>query len=171
MSAFPALRTHCPCPSLSACPNASSNSSAARAEAELFIEGGWVTVDGEVVDSRSSRSATSAWNSAWRPRRNPEPVTLLLNQPAGQNVTIAQAGMSMATSAKPTAKQAPAARPLHPPDCIAPLLPGASGLQVFTQDWRVSRKVDRRPAAAEQEYIVEVSGEANLVRWNAWPAA
>lgn len=40
-----------------------------------------------------------------------------------------------------------------------PLQADASGLLVFTQDWRVARKLNDDAAKIEQEYIVEVSGE------------
>jgi 23S rRNA pseudouridine2604 synthase len=41
----------------------------------------------------------------------------------------------------------------------APLEANASGLLVFTQDWRVARKLIDDAATVEQEYIVEVAGE------------
>jgi len=40
-----------------------------------------------------------------------------------------------------------------------PLEPNASGLLVFTQDWRVVRKLTEDAAKIEQEYVVEVAGE------------
>jgi 23S rRNA pseudouridine2604 synthase len=93
-----------------------------------------------------------------------EPVTLLLNQQAGQNVTIAQAGMSMATLSEAHRE---GLRPLHGhftrQDCIAPLLPGASGLQVFTQDWRVSRKVDADLRASSRNTSSRSAARPNLV--------
>ena len=41
----------------------------------------------------------------------------------------------------------------------APLEANASGLLVFTQDWRVARKLIDDAATVEQEYVVEVAGE------------
>jgi len=41
----------------------------------------------------------------------------------------------------------------------APLEINASGLSVFTQDFRVSRKLSDDAATIEQEYVVEVAGE------------
>ena len=43
--------------------------------------------------------------------------------------------------------------------CVAPLERGASGLQVFTQDWRVTRKIEADLRRLEQEFIVEVRGQ------------
>ncbi len=40
-----------------------------------------------------------------------------------------------------------------------PLEVNASGLLVFTQDWRVARKLKGDAATLEQEYVVEVAGE------------
>jgi 23S rRNA pseudouridine2604 synthase len=40
-----------------------------------------------------------------------------------------------------------------------PLERNAGGLQVFTQDFRVARKLTDEAATIEQEYIVEVEGE------------
>jgi 23S rRNA pseudouridine2604 synthase len=40
-----------------------------------------------------------------------------------------------------------------------PLETGASGLVVFTQDWRVLRKLEEDAGILEQEIIVEVTGE------------
>jgi 23S rRNA pseudouridine2604 synthase len=40
-----------------------------------------------------------------------------------------------------------------------PLETGASGLVVFTQDWRVLRKLEEDAGVIEQEVIVEVAGE------------
>jgi 23S rRNA pseudouridine2604 synthase len=42
---------------------------------------------------------------------------------------------------------------------IAPLEANSSGLLVFTQDWRVARKLIDDAATVEQEYIVEVAGK------------
>jgi 23S rRNA pseudouridine2604 synthase len=39
------------------------------------------------------------------------------------------------------------------------LQPGASGLQVLTQDFRVERKLKEDATRIEQEYVIEVSGE------------
>jgi 23S rRNA pseudouridine2604 synthase len=39
-----------------------------RREAELFIEGGWVTVDGEVIDEPQFKVSTRRSNSTRTPR-------------------------------------------------------------------------------------------------------
>jgi len=133
-----------------------------RREAELYIEGGWVTVDGEVVEQPQLKVAGQRVELLPGARAETlEPVTLLLNQQAGQDAASAQAGMSMASLSEAHRE---GVRPLHGhfarQACVAPLLPGASGLQLFTQDWRVTRKLDADLRRMEQEYIVQVSGQA-----------
>ena len=44
-------------------------------------------------------------------------------------------------------------------EAALPIEPNASGLVVYTQDWRVLRKLVDEAATVEQEYIVEVGGE------------
>ncbi|KAF1024361.1 MAG: hypothetical protein GAK37_03146 [Pseudomonas sp.] len=44
-------------------------------------------------------------------------------------------------------------------DQVVKLQAGASGLQVYTQDWRTERKITSDLRKLEQEYVVEVSGE------------
>ena len=62
-----------------------------RREAELYIEGGWVTVDGEVMEQPQFKIADQV--VALLPGATPEPLepmTLLLNQPAGLSFEAAQ---------------------------------------------------------------------------------
>ncbi len=132
-----------------------------RREAELYIEGGWVTVDGEVVEQPQFKvDGQRVELLAGAKAESLEPVTLLLNQPAELDTEAARASMNMANHAQ---SQGPTLRPLHGhfirQECIAPLQAGASGLQVFTQDWRVTRKINADLARLEQEYIVQVSGQ------------
>lgn len=134
-----------------------------RREAELYIEGGWVSVDGVVVEQPQFKVDDQRVELLPGARAEAlEPVTLLLNQPAGLDIEAARASLAMSTFAD---IQPQTVRPLHGhllrQECVAPLQPGASGLQVFTQDWRVTRKITSDLARLEQEYIVEVRGEAS----------
>lgn len=98
-----------------------------------------------------------------------EPVTLLLNQPAGMDSEDARASMNMGSLSEAHRE---GVRALHGhfarQACVAPLERGANGLQVFTQDWRVSRKIEADLRRLEQEFIIEVRGETTPRRWNAW---
>jgi len=132
-----------------------------RREAELYIEGGWVTVDGAVVDEPQFKVAGQKVELQAGARAEAlEPVTLLLHQPADLDIDSACHSIS-ADSLSEAHREG--RRPLKGHfarlSCAAPLQQGASGLQVFTQDWRVTRKINADLAKLEQEYIVEVSGQ------------
>jgi 23S rRNA pseudouridine2604 synthase len=99
-------------------------------------------------------------------------VTLVLNKPPG-----VEAGMSQPESQRPGARSAlglitAASHMKNDPlsqkllkrhllrlTCPVPLETGASGLLVFTQDWRVARKLTEDAAQMEHEVIVEVMSE------------
>ncbi|WP_416422887.1 rRNA pseudouridine synthase [Pseudomonas sp. App30] len=132
-----------------------------RREAELFIEGGWVTVDGEVVDEPQFKVADQVVAlSADAKAEQPEPVTLLLHQEAGQSLDDAQASLGAASlSADHSFSKRPLKGHFLRLTCGAELQPNASGLQVFTQDWKILRKLTADAAKIEQEYVVEVSGQ------------
>jgi 23S rRNA pseudouridine2604 synthase len=89
-----------------------------------------------------------------------EPVSILLHLPPGQDASSAQqllapdARAADDPSGIPMLKQHFARLTL-----AAPLEANASGLLVFTQDWRVARKLIDDAATVEQEYVVEVAGE------------
>ena len=147
-----------------------------RREAEQYIAGGWVRVDGRVVEEPQHRvqqqvitldreasllGATSA--------------TLLLHKPAGHDD-----GRLAPDGQRPRPGDPPPARRLLTParqmvgdeasqrllkrhlvrlDTLVPLEPGASGLLVFSQDWRVARKLLEDAALIEHEVMVEVAGD------------
>ena len=132
-----------------------------RREAELYIEGGWVTVDGIVVEQPQFKVENQRVELLPGAKAEAlEPVTLLLNQQAGVDIETARAGINLGSLSEAHGE---GVRPLHGHfaklSCIAPLERGASGLQVFTQDWRVTRKIEADLRKLEQEYIIEVRGE------------
>ena len=132
-----------------------------RREAELYIEGGWVTVDGVVVDEPQFKVSEHKVELLTGARAEAlEPVTLLLHQPADQEVDSACSSINAASLSE---EHSQGRRPLKGHfarlNCVAPLQQGASGLQVFTQDWRITRKLDSDLGKLEQEYVVEVTGE------------
>ncbi|MDH4612483.1 rRNA pseudouridine synthase [Pseudomonas sp. BN102] len=132
-----------------------------RREAELYIEGGWVTVDGEVMEQPQFKVEDQV--VALLPGATPdplEPMTLLLNQPAGLSFEAAQQLLTP-TSRWPDDRAEVRALRSHFSRLTTtlPLQPRASGLLVLTQDWRTLRKLNEDAAKLEQEYVVEVSGE------------
>ncbi|MGV8893521.1 MAG: rRNA pseudouridine synthase [Burkholderiaceae bacterium] len=137
-----------------------------RREAEQYIEGGWILVDGQVIEESGFRVLPQQIV-----KRLPQatlvpalPVTILLHKPVGMAIEV-------------EAQLAPA--------CIAPenriaddrsgihflkrhliglgmthgLEASSSGLMVFTQDWRIKRKLIEDASRIEQEYIVDVAGD------------
>jgi len=134
-----------------------------RREAELYIEGGWVLVDGEVVEEPQfkvlQQTVTLHPEATLTPQ---EPVTILLHLPPdfSANIEAIQAliapqnhwlddGSGIRTLKNHFARLVAA----------APIQNNASGLVVFSQDWRVLRKLNEDAHKNEQEYVVEVSGE------------
>jgi 23S rRNA pseudouridine2604 synthase len=97
-------------------------------------------------------------------------VTLLLHKPAGYEAGLGGAADSKAVSAAQllsAATQSPGdrsgIRPLKKhfsgSELVTPLATAASGLVVFTQDWRVARKLREDARVLEHEVLVEVTGE------------
>ena len=133
-----------------------------RREAELYIEGGWVSVDGQVVQEPQFRVALQTVTLHPDATLTPaESVTLLFHQPA-EHAAGSQALPQIAISDR-AADDTSGIRPLKRHfSRLSPTLPletHASGLRVLTQDWRVLRKLVDDAATVEQEYIVEVEGD------------
>lgn len=134
-----------------------------RREAEQFITGGWVTVDGIVVEEPQFRVTDQRIEID--PQANlgqAEPVTLLLHKPAGRAIDSGRPASELLDVATLWCDDASGIRPLKRHfaqlSLCAPLEPSASGLVVFTQDWRVARKLTEDAATLEHEVIVEVAG-------------
>ena len=164
-----------------------------RRDAESFIEGGWVSVDGRVVDEPMFRvSERGDQKIDIDPKASLlelAGITLLLNKPPGFD-TLATLGaqrpndwLGSQRGSRNTIE--PAQKLLNPSSHFAlepvygksgknadrvlkrhfnnltacvPLETAASGLVVFTQDWRVARKLLEDAALIEQELMVEVAG-------------
>ena len=134
--------------------------SCSRREAELYIEGGWVRVDGQVVQEPQFRvSQQQIELHANATLTAVAPVTILFHQAAGVGVD----GPLPISFANRTADDSSGIRPLKRHfsrlTSTLPLEANASGLLVFTQDWRVVRKLVDDAATVEQEYVVEIEGE------------
>lgn len=128
-----------------------------RREAEIYIEGAYVSVDGEVVEEPGARVAPGqkvelAPNATLL---EIAPVTILLNKPAGADPLACLTPDARSADAQRTRFLSRHVRNLTP--CL-PLEKEASGLFVFTQDFRVARKLVDEGALVEQELIVDVDG-------------
>ena len=131
-----------------------------RREAEMYIEGGWVRVDGVIVEEPQFKVLEQHIEIDPHATLEPaEPATLVLHKPA--NTTVEQARKLIRTDSHAD-DDASGIRMLkrHFARLESPLaLPDtASGLVVFTQDWRVKRRLEEDFERIEQELVVEVTG-------------
>ncbi|PZW62907.1 pseudouridine synthase [Pseudomonas sp. URMO17WK12:I1] len=132
-----------------------------RREAELYIEGGWVTVNGEVVDEPQRKVTDETVALLAGAVAEPLlPVTLLLHVPSGRLPERAaeEIGPDSRWAEDRAEQRTLKGHFARLTPCI-PLQAGADGLHVLTQDWRTERKLREDLAKLEQEYVVEVSGE------------
>lgn len=132
-----------------------------RREAEQYIEGGWVRVDGVVIEEPHFRVTHQ------RVELDPgastaalEPVTLLLHKPAGVPYEQVQDLLVPANRASgdPSAIRSVKRHFAHL-EPLMPLPPPASGLAVYSQDGRIVRKLTEDALQIEQELVAEVAGE------------
>jgi 23S rRNA pseudouridine2604 synthase len=128
-----------------------------RREAELYIEGGFVHVDGVLVEEPGARVAPQHQVELAQDATLLEivPVTILLNKPAGVS---AETLLTEANRAPEARRERFLKRHVANLQAALPLPDHASGLFVFTQDFRVARKLVEEGAKMEQEIIVDVDG-------------
>lgn len=139
-----------------------------RREAQLYIEGGWVLVNGAIIDEPQYPITDQLVEL--RPNAVAEPlpaITLLLNQPVLPNATFEQ---ELALLTPETHWDEDPSKILQLKGHFArlnselPLQDKASGLQVYTQDWRTLRKLTDDRTRLEQEYVVQIKGEISPQR-------
>jgi len=127
-----------------------------RREAELYIDGGWVQVDGVV--EQSPRVLITDQQVVLHPDAvlvAHEPVSLMLHQPADLPIPhVLDAALHWSNN--PYGKTPIPAHLVRHSNPM-PLLTGASGLVVLTQDRRFERSLKDDAHKLEQEYIVEVA--------------
>ncbi len=132
-----------------------------RREAELFIEGGWVTVDGVVVDEPQFKVENQKVELSPEAKADaPEPVTIIFHTPASMT---AESALQTITPGTLSEEHSYGKRPLKGHflrlEAISSLQANASGLMVFSQDWKILRKLTDDRSKIEQEYVVEIAGE------------
>lgn len=145
-----------------------------RADAERYIEGGWVTVNGKVQEEPGLRVTASQTVSLLPGARLEEgrPVTILIHKPAGmyaddqpgsaRDLILPENLMPGDRSGQRYLK-----RMFNGLKLVTPLERAASGLVVYTQEFAVARKLVDEGRHVEQEYVAQVEGqlsEADLVR-------
>ena len=150
-----------------------------RSEAEQYIEGGWVSVNGQVVEEPQfriqSQTVTMDPNASLLELNS---ITIVMHKPAdwidGTEESLAKLNRAtrrapfddartLLVAAKHMAKDPSGIRMLQRHfkalTAAVPLENAASGLIVFTQDWRVERKLTEDMGSMEHEVIVDVAGE------------
>ncbi len=139
-----------------------------RNEAEQYIAGGWISVDGKIVEEAGARVLDEQEVSIDPDASLAEvlPVTILLHKPAGHNAGVGTDGLDATTLLSGDTllqaehgKQRFLRRHLAKLTLCSPLESKASGLVIYTQDFRVARKLVDEGMRVEQEFIVEVSGD------------
>lgn len=136
-----------------------------RADAERYIEGGWVSVDGLIVELPQHKVSGEVVTIDPEARLEPvEPATVLLHKPAGYDaITGKQPAGDLVIPATRWTDDDTGIRVLKRHfSGLTPLVPldrEASGLMVLTQDGRVWRRLTEDGDQIEQEFIVEVDGE------------
>jgi 23S rRNA pseudouridine2604 synthase len=128
-----------------------------RREAELYIAGGWVMVDGQIVEEPQFMVSEQLVELHPNADLTPiEPATLLFHHLNATNTTAICAGTRSADDLSGIHLLRQHFFKLTP---CTPLERNASGLTVLTQDFRIIRKLKDEAATIEQEYIVEIAGE------------
>ena len=131
-----------------------------RADAQKLIEGGWVSVDGKVVESPQHKVTDERIEVADEAKiEAAEPATMLFHKPPGLRYLDCAAQISPANrSADDGSGWRLLQAHFNHLSARLPLDTEASGLVVLTQDPRVQRRLSEDYPILEQEYVVEVSG-------------
>lgn len=144
-----------------------------RSDAERYIAGGWVRVDGVVVEEPMERVRDEQVVSL-DPKARLDPVasvTLIWHKPAGQALPQEaflpddMAARWFAADARFTGDRSgvrPLKAHLHKLLTIAPLGDLSSGLMVFTQNPGVARKMSEDATQLEHEWLAEVAADPAL---------
>jgi len=135
-----------------------------RGEADKYIEGGWVLVDGVIVDEPQFKVTTQKVELHPDATLAPVlPATILINSPVVFEANKPIASLPLITPETRSPEDRSGIRLLKRHFArltpTVPLEAGATGLLVFSQDRKIIRRLVEDANRNEQEYVVEVSGE------------
>ena len=136
-----------------------------RIEAEQYIKGGWVSVNGRVVEDPAHQVTTeSVTIDPAAQLEAVEPATILLHKPVGYDTISGRKAAAGLVQPETRWDEDPSGvrlleRHFHRLTPLVPLDAEASGLMVLTQDGRVWRRLTEDGDEIEQEFLVEVSGD------------
>jgi 23S rRNA pseudouridine2604 synthase len=135
-----------------------------RSEAERYIEGGWVRVDGRVVEEPQFRVLHEKVELDPNARLTElPPVTLLLHKPADHPDPLSLLNAAGHWSVDPSGIRVLKRHFGQLTPAVA-LESAASGLLVYTQDGRVARKLVEDERVIEVEVTVDVKGEVSAAQ-------
>lgn len=137
-----------------------------RGDAIKYIEGGWVLVEGEVEERPQFKVLEQQVELHAGATLEPiEPVTLIFNLPQDAYTDDSAEMQQLITTENHCENDYSGIRLLKNHffklQYAAPLQTGASGLTVFSKDWRVIRVLNENNKKKEEEYIVEFSDEVS----------
>jgi len=139
-----------------------------RREADLWIERGWVFVDGVQISELGSRidPAAQIEISTEAKKDQAKAVTILLHKPVGYVSGQPEPGCTPAVTLITAEAQLPQpGDPEFKPWMLRGLAPAgrldvdSTGLLVLTSDGRVAKRLIGEDSDAEKEYLVRVSGQ------------
>lgn len=134
-----------------------------RSQAEQLIEGGWVKVDGQVVEKPQFLVSDERVDIDPDAQPGPiEPATILLHRPA-----LEAGDPSLADPVLTAGQRSPddrtgvrlVQRHLRHLTPIVPLEAAASGLVILTQNEGLAQAMRRDGGRLEQEFLVDVTGD------------
>ena len=139
-----------------------------RREADLWIERGWVFVDGEQISELGSRIDPAAEITVSKEAKKDQAkaVTILLHKPVGYVSGQPEPGMQPAvTLVTAEAQVVQSGDAEFKPWMLRGLAPAgrldvdSTGLLVLTSDGRVAKRLIGEDSDAEKEYLVRVAGQ------------
>lgn len=138
-----------------------------RREADVYIEKGWVRVDGQVIDVLGTRVDPDCVIElmAQAKTQQQRQATILLHKPVGYVSGQPEPGFKPAASLiRADTRWAEDPGPRFQPGLLKGLAPAgrldidSTGLLVLTQDGRVARQLIGEDSQIEKEYLVRVEG-------------
>ncbi|MDI9334368.1 MAG: RNA pseudouridine synthase [Cytophagales bacterium] len=135
-----------------------------RAQAEQYIEGGFVCVNGEVIESPQHRvlgtEQIELQAGVDTQAKLPPilPMTIVWHKPSGtpcEEMALASRASNDRSGIRLLQRH------LKDQMCATPLETGASGLVVFTQDFTIKRKLIQDNAFVEHEVMVDMAGSVS----------
>jgi 23S rRNA pseudouridine2604 synthase len=139
-----------------------------RREADVYIERGWVYVDGQKIDILGTKVAPGCQISLAGQAQSAQQqrVTVLLHKPVGYVSGQPEPGYQPAvTLIRPDTQWQEGGGPAFNPAMLKGLAPAgrldidSTGLLILTQDGRIARQLIGEDSDVEKEYLVRVEGQ------------